>query len=801
MEYENILNFFDCGATTKLTVIIRRLNKEELKEAVFIPMQNDQLDQYRKEVNDMLMEKTVGANGMIRELYVTISVYRKNVEDAKNYFLRTGNGLISHFSNLGSKCEELDAQEKLHVLYSFYRAGEEGHFCFDMKTSAKLGHSFKDYICPDTMEFEKDYFKVGERYGRVLYLKDYASYIPDTMVSEFADINQNMMISIDIIPIPTDEAVNEAQNRLLGVETKVLDKTLTAAEHLKDAYIRTRDSADQTQVKEQDSLVGYAEDQVMGQGERAACGTVQQAEKQGKRVIQTVRKKGEIRTEAEAFRESSSSSFSSGSEGFYQPKEQMKNQTGMQSGKSFGRKNTAGKMMVKEEGKIREFPKQAIKTAEKGEKTVKTIPSSVQISGKTIGKGIGRTIKTAKQTGYTAIHTSEVSARATVQGTKVAVLKAQRTAFAARQAAIAAAQATKATAKAVAHAVKAVIAALKTLISAIIAGGWIVVLILLIVILFGGLLSMVGGSNASTVTQVSAEVEAYEPLIRQYARQHGIEEYVELIKAVMMQESGGQGTDPMQASECGYNTRYPNTPNGIPDPEYSIDVGIQNFAACLREAEVESPLDMNNIKLALQGYNYGNGYISWAKENYGGYTYANAVEFSTMMTERNGWSSYGDKEYVSHVLRYYVFGRIPTGIGNQAIVQVALTQEGNGGGPYWSWYGFSSRVEWCACFVSWCADQCGYIESGVIPKFSLCSAGMEWFESRGQFMDGSYVPTSGDLIFFDWGNDGNIDHVGIVESVVDGTVYTMEGNSGDKVVRRDYPIGYEQIEGYGVACY
>ena len=140
--------------------------------------------------------------------------------------------------------------------------------------------------------------------------------------------------------------------------------------------------------------------------------------------------------------------------------------------------------------------------------------------------------------------------------------------------------------------------------------------------------------------------------------------------------------------------------------------------------------------------------------------------------------------------------------GDGEIVTVALSQVGNiGGEPYWSWYGFSSRVEWCACFVSWCADQCGYIESGVIPKFSLCSAGMEWFESRGQFMDGSYVPTSGDLIFFDWGNDGNIDHVGIVESVVDGTVYTVEGNSGDKVVRRDYPIGYEQIEGYGVACY
>ena len=89
----------------------------------------------------------------------------------------------------------------------------------------------------------------------------------------------------------------------------------------------------------------------------------------------------------------------------------------------------------------------------------------------------------------------------------------------------------------------------------------------------------------------------------------------------------------------------------------------------------------------------------------------------------------------------------------------------------------------------------------MIPKFSLCSAGMEWFESWGRFMDGSYVPATGDLIFFDWGNDGSIDHVGIVESVVDGTVYTVEGNSGDKVARRSYPIGDEQIEGYGSPAY
>ena len=589
------------------------------------------------------------------------------------------------------------------------------------------------------------------------------------------------------------------KTRHVQKDIKVLDKTVTAAEHMKGAYIRTRDSAEQTQVKEQGNPVGYAEDQVMEKGERAARGTIQQAEKQGKKVIHAVREKGRTEKEAEAFREKngdpSASSFSSGTEKTYQPKEQIKNRTGAQTGR------TAGKQVGKKGAQIRELPKQTVKTIDRGEKTIKTAHASIKTSGKAAVKGTGRTIKTAQRTGYTAVRTTEVTARAAGQGARAAVLTTQRTALAARQAAITAAQAAKAAAKAVAAAVKAVIASTKALVSAILAGGWIVVLILLIVILFGALFSMVGGSNSSTVTPVSAEVEAYEPLIRQYARQYGIEEYVELIKAVMMQESGGQGTDPMQASECGYNTRYPNTPNGITDPEYSIDVGIQNLAACLREAGVESPVDMNNIKLALQGYNYGNGYISWAKENYGGYTYANAVEFSTMMAEQNGWSGYGDTEYVSHVLRYYVFGRIPTGTGSQAIVQVALTQEGNGGDTYWSWYGFTKREEWCACFVSWCADQCGYIEAGVIPKFSLCSAGMEWFESRGQFMDGSYVPTSGDLVFFDWGNDGSVDHVGIVESVVDGTVYTIEGNSGDKVARRSYPIGYGQIVGYGVPTY
>ena len=228
---------------------------------------------------------------------------------------------------------------------------------------------------------------------------------------------------------------------------------------------------------------------------------------------------------------------------------------------------------------------------------------------------------------------------------------------------------------------------------------------------------------------------------------------------------------------------------------------MQEIKSCLAGAEVKSPVDMDNIKLALQGYNYGNGYIQWAKTNYGGYTLANAAEFSEKMAKEKGRESYGDKQYVPHVLRYYSLGRIPNGAGNQAIVQVALAQEGNGGDTYWRWYGFSSRVSWCACFVSWCGEQCGYLESGVMPKFSLCSDGVKWFQEKGQFKDGSCVPAAGDIIFFDWGDDGSIDHVGIVESVGKGNVNTVEGNSGDQVKRHSYPIGDSRIYGYGVPVY
>ena len=347
---------------------------------------------------------------------------------------------------------------------------------------------------------------------------------------------------------------------------------------------------------------------------------------------------------------------------------------------------------------------------------------------------------------------------------------------------------------------KAVTPSRETLLYA--AGALVLIIVPFMVIM--GVASMLTGSGEgrNAYVPVSAEVDAYRPLIRLYAAQHGIPEYEDLIAAVMMQESGGQGTDPMQCSECGFNTRYPHYPNGITDPEYSIDVGIQNLADCLQLSNVESPIDLDRISLALQGYNYGSGYISWALANYGGYSELNAIEFSDMMAARSGSSGYGDKAYVSHVLRYYPIGRSFMGEGNAAMVAVAHSQIGNVGGyPYWSWWGYNDRVEWCAIFVSWVADQCGYLETGVLPKMEGVRPYVDWFIQRGQWQGRDYEPSPGDIIFFDWESDGLADHVGIVEKVENGLIYTVEGNSGDHCVENHYYLGSAPVYGIGLPLY
>ena len=573
---------------------------------------------------------------------------------------------------------------------------------------------------------------------------------------------------------------------------KTIDKAAIASERMKAAYAKTKDKAEQGYYVDESSATEYASDKVSYTAERVTEEGVHQFNKQGQKGVQTtkeniVKAKDKIAD--------------------FKTKRAVKAAEQKQAQAASEQVGSAVRRGAESRSAVPDMPVQTIKTKRQTEKTIK---QSVRSTGKTVKtaakgtvKSAEKSVKTAQATSKAAIKTTETSVKTAQAAAKASVKATQRAAQAAKATAKATAEATKAAVRATIAAVKAIIAGTKALISAIIAGGWVAVVIILIIVLFGCAVSLFGGGgNSNSYTPVSAEVEADEPLIQQYARQHGIPEYTELIKAVMMQESGGRGNDPMQASECGYNTRYPNTPNGITDPEYSINVGIQNLAACLSAAEVENPIDMEHIKLALQGYNFGNGYISWAKTNYGGYSYANAVEFSTTQAERLGWDSYGDTQYVSHVLRYYPYGRAFTGGGNQAIVEVALTQLGNEGGqPYWSWYGFEGRVEWCACFVSWCANECGYIDTGVIPKFAGCVLGSQWFKDRGQWQDGSFEPSAGHIIFFDWEGDGETDHVGIVECVENGTVYTVEGNSGDTCRQNSYAIGSSVIYGYGIPAY
>ncbi len=222
LGYSELLNALDTGSTTKITINNKRLNRQNFERDILLPRQDDALDGGRAEYNAMLTDKATGAvSSVVQERYITISTHKKSVEEARTFFDRTLNDITSRLSHLDSHSEELDAAERLRVLHDFYRTGEETEFRFDLKDSMRRGHSFKDAICPDSMEFKKDHFRLGKKFGRVLFLKDYASYIKDSMVNELTALNRTMMLSIDVIPVPTDEAVREMQNRLLGVETNV----------------------------------------------------------------------------------------------------------------------------------------------------------------------------------------------------------------------------------------------------------------------------------------------------------------------------------------------------------------------------------------------------------------------------------------------------------------------------------------------------------------------------------------------------------------------------------------------------
>jgi len=633
---------------------------------------------------------------------------------------------------------------------------------------------------------------------------------------------------------------------------KTVDRTALAGQRMKDAYIQTKHKAEHSVYSSESNTEEYAADQMTDAVSTVTHEAVHQVDVQGQKIIQGARQKFAQRQAQKAQQPMQDSPQPSPDAPALDVPQPVQNSNIPQAQQSH-RASPDGAVPLKEEAirnqqittakaelKAKQASKQITTSAPKiplandvpatpsqrnvtgishtpASKTIKTvertgeaIKQTARSAGRATLKTPGRTIKTASSTVKSVEQVGSASvktAQATFKAAQKTAIESAKTAQRIRAAAKATATTAKALAAAAAKAAKAIIAAAQELITAIAAGGWVALLVIVLVVMcFAGFM-FASDEDDTEILPVTEEVKAYEPIIQQYAREHGIGDYVLLIQAVMMQESGGRGTDPMQASECGYNTLYPHAPGSIRDPEYSINVGIQNLADCLSVAQCESPMDMDAIKLALQGYNYGQGYITWAMNKYGEYSKANAVEFSINAAERYGWSSYGDMNYVPHVLRYYPLGQIfydPD--TSELIVEVARSQIGNvGGEPYWSWYGFTERVEWCACFVSWCANKCGYISSGIIPKFSGCINGVDWFKARGQWIGNSFEPSPGMIIFFDWddedGQDGNADHVGIVEKVENGRVYTIEGNTYDSCRQRSYPVGYYQILGYGIPEY
>lgn len=556
-------------------------------------------------------------------------------------------------------------------------------------------------------------------------------------------------------------------------DIKVIDKAAVAGERIRNVTAKTKDRIDESTDTQYSSPHEYATSQVSSHAEHFVNKAAIEAKIQTQKVSRYAKDKIKTRKEQKEELLSDSSPI--------EPTTQS----------SISKSRTGAASTEKAKSDALQSASSKIKTKEPIQKDIKTTDR--------------RSRKSLKRTDKKSVKTLTRS-RSPIKGYSKATVKTSQEL--AKQSAIKSAKTTKesyhtiktigrksySVVKKTTNATRHAIQTTKTAITFLYSIGWIAILVILLIALIGGIF-MTGSSNSGEGNQLSPEVIAHTSTLQKYADAYEIPHFLNALQAIMMQESGGKGNDPMQASECAFNTKFPNTPNGITDPDYSIQVGVQNFAECLKQANCTDPLDIPSLSLALQGYNFGNGYIAWALKNFGAYSQGNAKVFADDQARKHGWNSYGDPEYIPHVLRYYQFAGL--GTSNSKLVNIASSQIGNQGGtPYWSWYGYKERVEWCACFVSWVAYQSGDFDV-TIPKFAAVVDGVKWYKNKGQWQDHRYIPKSGDIIFFDWENDGTPDHVGIVEKSENGIVYTIEGNSNDQCRQNTYVIDSKVVYGYG----
>lgn len=453
---------------------------------------------------------------------------------------------------------------------------------------------------------------------------------------------------------------------------------------------------------------------------------------------------------------------------------------------------------------------QTIKTAERTEHTIKQSARSagkktVKTGAKGTVKSSEKAIKTAEKTSKAAIKTAEKTAKATQKAAQATAKAAQKAAEMARQAAIAAYKAAVAAAKAIA-------AAIKELIAAIAAGGWVAVVVIIVICLIGLIVASCFGiffssedtGSTQTMQQVVQEINLdYQNKLDDIKNSNTYDE---------LEMSGSRAVWPEVLSIYAVKTTSdPDNPQEVASMTDEKKQLLKDIFWEMNEISYETEEKTETVIVETDD---GEGNIVEEEvEETTVYLYI-TVSHKTVeeMMEQYGFTE-DQKAQVAELLAQdsSMWASVLYGIygADDQIVAVALSQLGNvGGEPYWSWYGFGSRVEWCACFVSWCANQCGYIETGVIPKYAGCVNGVNWFKDRGQWADNDIEPAPGMIIFFDWDNkgssgpqDGESDHTGIVERVEDGIVYTVEGNSGDSCRENHYAVGYYEILGYGIPAY
>ena len=586
-----------------------------------------------------------------------------------------------------------------------------------------------------------------------------------------------------------------------GIKTRVaekgiksIDKAAVASERMKEAYIRTRDKADHSLYAEESSPGEYASDRLSSGMDSVTHEVIHQFDKQGRKGIKTT--KENISKVKENIQKRKAAAE--------QPKKQAEKQAARKTRQAADKISEPVRTLRQERGAVKTLDrgKKSIKTVDRGRKTIKQAASTAKGTVKTASKSI----KTAEKTAKASIKTTQQAAKAAQRTAQATARAAKATAHAARAAARAAVAAAKVAAKATIAAVKAIIAATKALIAAIAAGGWIAVLVIVIICLIGLLIGSCfgiffsGEDSGSGYTMQNVVQEINDDYQQQ------IDTTKANLSHDVLEMSGSRAVWPeVLAVYAVKTTTDPDNPQEVATMDDSKKAILTDI---FWEMNQISSRTETRTETVITETDDGNGNIVETET-----TVTQTYLYITVShkTAEEMAAQYGfdeeQKEQLAELLdeeNRSLWSAVLYGIYTEdgAIVSVALSQVGNvGGEPYWSWYGFSSRVEWCACFVSWCANECGYIDTGVIPKYAGCVNGVQWFKDRGQWMDGSAEPAPGMIIFFDWndenGQDGLSDHTGIVEKVENGRVYTIEGNSGDSVRQNSYPVGHYEVLGYG----